>query len=326
MNTKRVLLLALCALAACSVVVAEEAKQDTAPVVVASEGAQDAEAAPPTKEKKVKKKAAEAAAPEPAKEEPVKEEPKKETPPPAPAKADVIFSDVTVAVKDAAGLGSPVDVPYPSGLSKPLTVEKKGSLQLKFVPSVDSADQLFVRLTNTATGTTKTFASGTAGIARAVTIDLTTKEARKIPEGTYRVEILAAGQKTNAVVWTAATVTLQTGAEAKSDDQTETLKELNYTFEEGPKQPNAFIANVFTLLCAAPFAGLLITWGGIGVNLKGMTLSPSALVFHLSVAGIIGIFTLFWIRLTMFETLYYLAPVSLVAFLSGNQFLKHHQL
>lgn len=71
------------------------------------------------------------------------------------------------------------------------------------------------------------------------------------------------------------------------------------------------------------FAILLRQWTTIGVNIKGFQPSLAALIFHGSVAAMFGLFTYFWLEITMFEVLYWGLPLSVVMFLSGNQALKH---
>ncbi|EEC04859.1 ribophorin II, putative [Ixodes scapularis] len=85
-----------------------------------------------------------------------------------------------------------------------------------------------------------------------------------------------------------------------------------------------FLASCSIWLSASliPFPlALFRQWGRIGVNLSNFPFSLSTVLFHLGLAAIFGLFTCFWLRLTMFTTLKYLAALGAVTFISGHGML-----
>lgn len=77
----------------------------------------------------------------------------------------------------------------------------------------------------------------------------------------------------------------------------------------------------FTALTAAPFLILLILWGKIGVNISNF--STLAIPFHLGFGAILGLFTLFWLKLDMFTTCAWLIPIGGFTFFAGHRLLSH---
>ncbi|KAM7292829.1 dolichyl-diphosphooligosaccharide--protein glycosyltransferase subunit 2 [Ixodes scapularis] len=94
-----------------------------------------------------------------------------------------------------------------------------------------------------------------------------------------------------------------------------------HLFREQEKRPPAFLSNAFCGLVLAPLLLLFVLWGRIGVNLSNFPFSLSTVLFHLGLAAIFGLFTCFWLRLTMFTTLKYLAALGAVTFISGHGML-----
>ncbi|VDN02311.1 unnamed protein product [Thelazia callipaeda] len=102
----------------------------------------------------------------------------------------------------------------------------------------------------------------------------------------------------------------------------EKLPEIKHTFREPEKRPPQTVSNTFVFLCAFPLLIVLILWLRIGINFGNLPASPFVLVFHGGLIGIFGLYFVFWIRLTMFETLKYLSLVGAVTFFSGNRLLR----
>lgn len=97
--------------------------------------------------------------------------------------------------------------------------------------------------------------------------------------------------------------------------------EIKHLFREQEKRPPAVLSNAFCGLVVAPLLLLFVLWGRIGVNLSNFPFTLSTIVFHLGVAGIFGLFACFWLKLTMFTTLKYLAGLGAVTFISGHGML-----
>ncbi|KAH9373315.1 oligosaccharide transferase delta subunit [Haemaphysalis longicornis] len=97
--------------------------------------------------------------------------------------------------------------------------------------------------------------------------------------------------------------------------------EIKHLFREQEKRPPAFLSNAFCGLVLAPLLLLIVLWARIGVNLSNFPFSLSTIMFHLGMAAIFGLFYCFWLRLTMFTTLKYLAGLGAVTFISGHGML-----
>lgn len=100
------------------------------------------------------------------------------------------------------------------------------------------------------------------------------------------------------------------------------LPEIVHQFRAPEKRPPRFVSDLFTALCIAPIVILFGLWGRLGVNVKNFPLSLGALGFHLGLGAILVLFTIFWLRLNMFETIRYLIPLALFTFFCGNRMLR----
>lgn len=82
----------------------------------------------------------------------------------------------------------------------------------------------------------------------------------------------------------------------------------------------------FTAAALAPLAFLFVAWASKGANLgrlpAGGAASVFAVVFHATIAAILVLYIVYWFSLTMFQTLAYLAPLALLAVLSGHRLLR----
>ncbi|VDN29885.1 unnamed protein product [Gongylonema pulchrum] len=100
------------------------------------------------------------------------------------------------------------------------------------------------------------------------------------------------------------------------------LPEIKHMFREPEKRPPQIVSSTFVVLCAIPLLILLILWLRIGINFGNLPASPFVLLFHCGLAGIFGLYFVFWLRLNMFETLKYLSMIGAVTFISGNRLLR----
>lgn len=97
--------------------------------------------------------------------------------------------------------------------------------------------------------------------------------------------------------------------------------EIVHMFRQPDKRPAKAVSLLFTALTAAPFLILLVLWAKIGVNLGNF--SARAVPFHLGFGAILGLFTLFWLKLDMFTTCAWLIPVGSFTFFAGHRFLNY---
>lgn len=127
---------------------------------------------------------------------------------------------------------------------------------------------------------------------------------------------------TNPIRWNLGTLEAKLGAsEAPSKPQVRAAKpEIQHVFRPAEKRPPQAVSMFFTALALAPLLLLLILWLKIGINLGNFTFS--AVPFHLGLAAILGLFTLFWLRLDMFTTCGWLIPIGGFTFLSGHRLLS----
>lgn len=98
--------------------------------------------------------------------------------------------------------------------------------------------------------------------------------------------------------------------------------EIKHVFREQEKRPPAVLSNLFCGLVLAPLLLLFVLWIRLGVNISNFPLSLSAIVFHLGLAAIFGLFFCFWLKLNMFTTLKYLAGLGAVTLVSGHRMLS----
>jgi len=97
--------------------------------------------------------------------------------------------------------------------------------------------------------------------------------------------------------------------------------EIKHVFRTPEPRPPRILSDAFTILCLLPLLILLALWMKLGANIKGFPLSLSALGFHVGLAAIFGVYGVFWLRLTMFEAVKWMAAPGLVTFLSGHRLL-----
>uniref|UniRef100_A0A915PS29 Dolichyl-diphosphooligosaccharide--protein glycosyltransferase subunit 2 n=1 Tax=Setaria digitata TaxID=48799 RepID=A0A915PS29_9BILA len=102
----------------------------------------------------------------------------------------------------------------------------------------------------------------------------------------------------------------------------EKAPEIRHMFREPEKRPPRIVSTIFVLLSVVPLLIVLILWLRIGINFGNLPASPFVLLFHGGLVGIFGLYFVFWIQLTMFETLKYLSVIGAVTFISGNRLLR----
>ncbi|OQS05613.1 hypothetical protein THRCLA_02284 [Thraustotheca clavata] len=144
----------------------------------------------------------------------------------------------------------------------------------------------------------------------------------------------------NALVWDLGAVDLTLGAApiepesplyAKpllhdSDVTLKVLPEITHIMRPQDSRPSLAVSNLFTLIVIAPLGGFVLFLLGFGAKLSKF---PSgfqaifALGFITSIASILGLFVVYWLRLTMFATLGYLSIVGCASLFFGHQALGY---
>nr|CAH7747324.1 unnamed protein product [Callosobruchus chinensis] len=98
--------------------------------------------------------------------------------------------------------------------------------------------------------------------------------------------------------------------------------EIQHQFRPKDRRPPALVSYLFTGLTAAPWLVLLVLWARIGAGIDTSKFHVTlAIPYHLSLAAVLGLYTLFWLKLDMFTTCGWLAPLGAVTFLTGHRLL-----
>ncbi|XP_023235921.1 dolichyl-diphosphooligosaccharide--protein glycosyltransferase subunit 2-like isoform X2 [Centruroides sculpturatus] len=205
----------------------------------------------------------------------------------------------------------------------------KFTLKDKIAGDIMNAHQVFVQLENQKTKQQIVFVAepDTAGVYK---FDLDVNGKAKefdYASGKYDL-ILIVGDAViaNPFVWKTSEIILSFPPHPnppKAKENPYAVKaEIKHMFREQEKTPPAVVSNTFCGLLLVPFLLLLILWGRMGVNISNFPLSLSAIGFHLGLAAIFGLFTMFWLKWNMFTTLKYLLALGVVTFLSGHNLLS----
>jgi oligosaccharyltransferase complex subunit delta (ribophorin II) len=97
--------------------------------------------------------------------------------------------------------------------------------------------------------------------------------------------------------------------------------EIIHQFRVDEKRPPTIVSLIFSGLTLLPLLILLILWLKIGFNLSGLPLGLSPLGFHISHAAAFALMYFYWKYLNMFQTMRYLALISIPLFLFGHRVL-----
>ncbi|XP_022155085.1 dolichyl-diphosphooligosaccharide--protein glycosyltransferase subunit 2 [Momordica charantia] len=103
--------------------------------------------------------------------------------------------------------------------------------------------------------------------------------------------------------------------------------EITHIFRAPEKRPPKELSLTFLGLTFLPFLGFLVGLLQMGVNLKNFPTSgvPAtfASLFHLSIAAVILLYTLFWLKLDLFTTLKALGIMGVLLVFMGHRTLSH---
>ncbi|CAF1488594.1 unnamed protein product [Adineta steineri] len=97
--------------------------------------------------------------------------------------------------------------------------------------------------------------------------------------------------------------------------------EIIHQFRADEKRPPTIVSLVFSALTLLPLLVLLVLWVTLGFNLSGLPLGLSPLGFHISHGAVFALMFFYWKYLDMFQTIRYLALVSIPLFLFGHRLL-----
>lgn len=141
--------------------------------------------------------------------------------------------------------------------------------------------------------------------------------------GTFDIELIIGDSVvSNPIRWVLGTIEAKLGSAEQPQTVTKGPKpEIKHLFRPAEKRPPQAVSMFFTALAAAPLLLLLILWLKLGINFGNFTLL--AIPFHLGLGAILGLFTLFWLKLDMFTTCYWLVAIGGFTFLAGHKLLSH---
>jgi oligosaccharyltransferase complex subunit delta (ribophorin II) len=252
---------------------------------------------------------------------------------------EVVLDGVQLSVVDReqqATAGNTMSVQHPNKISRLVEADTHQKLLMKFVVKdrfsnqAITVHQAFVIFTHVDTKQEIIFvAEADSSKAYKFDVDLqkSSKEFNNLSGRYEMVLVLGDAVVNNPVSWKVADISLKfVGQKSKSDPTKqisyEKKPEIKHLFREPEKRPPAVVSNAFVVFVAVPLLLLFIMWISIGLNFSNFSFSLSTIGFHLGLAGIFGLYALFWYKLNMFETLKYLVGIASITFLCGNAMLR----
>ncbi|CAD5234667.1 unnamed protein product [Bursaphelenchus xylophilus] len=243
-----------------------------------------------------------------------------------------------ISLKDVVltdGVGTEKTLTSGQKLSKVVELDSSHDLKLSFKVLSDnkaaSVHQAFVIFVNDKSKKEVAFVIEQDAKTESYVFDLSMKTHGKEfggEPGVYSAHLILGDAKVEPLDWVFAQFNVKVEAVApktlpvSQQIHYQPRKEIKHLFREPEARPPAFFGHVFALVCAAPLLLLLISWLVIGINFGKLPFSVWILGFHGGIIGIFGLYTCFWLHLNMFETLYYLVPISVVTFISGHRLFR----
>ncbi|XP_017837258.1 dolichyl-diphosphooligosaccharide--protein glycosyltransferase subunit 2 [Drosophila busckii] len=241
--------------------------------------------------------------------------------------------ELGIAESDSSAAMRKQSVTYPSKLKDELTADSTQKLLLKAVLVDESSSkpikvhQAFVRLQNKQNDKEIIFVAEQDS-SKAYKFDMDVGNQGKnfdYESGVYNVYLTVGDASlSNSFDWLLAEVQLKFNQDqvGKPGTKRGPLPEIVHQFRVPDKRPPRIVSDVFTGLCITPLVLLFVFWGKLGINVSNLSLSPSTIGFHLGFGGILALFFVFWLQLSMFQTLRLLVPIAIFTFLCGNRVLR----
>jgi len=243
--------------------------------------------------------------------------------------------EIGVADKDQSTAARSTKLVHPNKAASVLEADYHQKVIMKFQLKDKSSGQLmtahqtFVRLTNQNTKQEIIFvAEADSSMTNKFDLDVgaSAKEFASV-SGKYSMELIVGDAVIeNPFSWHLADISLKfpEGGAAKADSLSQYSKrpEIKHKFSVPEKRPPATVSLAFTGLVLFPLAILAFLWMKIGVNISNFPMSISAIGFHVCLAGIFGLYYLYWTQLNMFVTLKYLGFLAIPTFIFGNRLLS----
>ncbi|XP_053609651.1 dolichyl-diphosphooligosaccharide--protein glycosyltransferase subunit 2 [Plodia interpunctella] len=251
---------------------------------------------------------------------------------------EIQVTNCEVGLGDVDGTTSPkiTNVPYPEELTEELQADHLQKLSLKFTVRDKQnkpvlVQQAFVRLGREDQPSLEAIFVAEPDNSKAYRVELNVGAIGKHlnqQSGVYDVSLfLGDSAVSNPIAWHLGEVSFrfEKGSVVGSvvvPRVAGALPEISHSFRRAEPRPARLLSDVFACACAAPLLLLLLLWARLGINFGNFPLSLSALLFHLSLGASLALYGVFWLQLTMFDTIRYLLPLAALTFLSGHRLLR----
>jgi len=233
---------------------------------------------------------------------------------------------------------NPIALNFPSKLAEVLRAHAFQTVTLSFrvhaAGRPASVQQAFVRFTNTETQQDSLFVAEQQGKKYKLSLNLKDHiDAFQSRSGKYVITLVVGDSLIqNPISWELATLNIQFGkfekTEAAHESRGGPQQEIVHQFRAPDKRPPPPVSFVFTGLVLAPLAFFIVGLIYVGANLSNFPFSsPKDLFFAAGFQGCIGalfgLFVIYWLRLTMVQTLGYLLVLGLVTVFFGQYALRY---
>jgi len=251
--------------------------------------------------------------------------------------AKIVVEDVQLGIgdRDQTTVSKMTALSFPDKISKVLEADYHQKLVMTFnlkdvgKGQLVNVHQTFVRLVHDTTGQEIFFvAEPNSNDQYKFTLDVGTtgKDSFNNLSGKYRIALIVGDKAMQApIAWTIGDVVLTFNGQPKKTKRaqrvTEPMPEIVHMFRVPEKRPPKVVSTVFTLLVLSPLLIMFAMWAKIGANVSALQVNVPTLVFHVGLAGIFGLYYLFWTQLDMFHTLKLLTLIGGATFLGGNKML-----
>ncbi|KAH7365882.1 hypothetical protein KP509_18G051300 [Ceratopteris richardii] len=156
--------------------------------------------------------------------------------------------------------------------------------------------------------------------------------------GIYTIDLIVGDvAMENPVMWNLGTVELdlpeppegkvKLTSQAESPFKYGPRPEITHMFRPAEKRAPPTLSNTFLALTLVPLLGFLVGLKLLNTNMKNFPSSGlpvlAALLFHLGIGSILGLYALFWLKLNLFQTLKLLALLGTVLTVPGYYILSH---
>jgi len=256
--------------------------------------------------------------------------------------AIVELSDVTLQITDSKEhddtfASNPFSLNYPHKLGEVLRANAFQMVGLSFRIQASgrpiTVNQAFLRFTNMETQQEAVFVAEQQGKKYKFSLNLLDYiDAFNGRSGKYAVTLTIGDPLIqNPISWELATLNIHFGKyqkDASPELISGPLPEITHQFRTPDKRPIPVVSFVFTGLVLSPFVIFLVGLAYVGANLHNFPFSNMKALFFAAgfqgcIGGILCLFVIYWLCLTMVQTLGYLLVLALVTIFFGQYALRY---